>query len=46
MTFLEAKAKLRGYGLTLSRREGEYRVNLLNASEDSAYYTTHLFGML
>jgi hypothetical protein len=43
MTFKEAKDKLRVvFGITLTRRDGEYRVNIAGNGEATAYYTTDL----
>lgn len=42
MTLAEAKKLVRVYGCTLREKVGEYRVNLLGGSEDTAYYTNDL----
>jgi hypothetical protein len=43
VSFREAKDKLRVvYGVTLSRRDGEYRVSLKGKSKATAYYTDYL----
>jgi len=39
ITFSEAKAILADLGFTLSKREGEYRLNIANGKEETAYYT-------
>lgn len=43
-TLKTATAHLRRYGVTLSRChvDGEYRVNLRNGTETTAYYTSDL----
>ena len=43
MTLLEAKVKVKSYGMSLRYRDGEYRVNFLGGSEDTAYYTNNRF---
>jgi len=50
ITLAEAKTILRGHGMTLSKRDGEYRVNFGPDpggggahSEETAYYTDNLF---
>lgn len=44
MTILERlKAELRPLGMAASKRDGEYRINFLFASDDSAYYTECYF---
>lgn len=43
ITFKAVKHELaRDYGLTIRRRDGEYRVNFYKAPEAIAYYTTDL----
>jgi hypothetical protein len=43
MIMSEAKDKLRVvYRMTLRRRDGEFRVNFVGGSEETAYYTTDL----
>jgi hypothetical protein len=43
MTFKEAKDKLRVvYGITLTKHDGEYRVNIKGSDEATAYYTNDL----
>lgn len=42
MTIREAKAELRKVGVTLNKRNGEFRVNLAGGSEATAYYTDDL----
>lgn len=37
-----ARAALAKRGVTLTVRDGEYRVNFVGGKEDSAYYTTDL----
>lgn len=38
-TLARAKAVLRAVGVTINKRHGEYRVNLLGGREATAYYT-------
>lgn len=38
-TLVQAKATLRAVGVTISKRHGEYRVNLRGGREATAYYT-------
>jgi hypothetical protein len=42
MTLAEAKNELRTIDVTLSKKDGEYRVNLRGAGEGPAYYTNDL----
>lgn len=42
MTLKEAKTLLRNYRLTITRKDGEFRVNLSNGREGTAYYTNDL----
>jgi hypothetical protein len=43
MNFQQTKDKLRVvFGITLTRRDREYRVNIAGNSEVTAYYTTDL----
>ncbi len=39
MTLGLAKIKLRQVGMTLTRKDGEYRVNIAGGKEATAYYT-------
>ena len=39
MTIKEAKAILKPLGMTLRKRDGEYRVNFRGGSEPTAYFT-------
>jgi hypothetical protein len=39
MTIREAKQILKPLGMTLSKRDGEYRVNFRSGGEGPAYYT-------
>lgn len=39
LTIAEAKAELKQLGVTLTKRDGEFRVNVSGASELHAYYT-------
>jgi hypothetical protein len=43
MTLTEAKAALRPLGLSLRKRDGEYRVNFTGGAEATAYYTNDIF---
>ena len=38
-TLAQAKATLRAVGVTITKRHGEYRVNLRGGQEATAYYT-------
>lgn len=38
-TVLEAKKRLADFGMTLRKKDGEYRVNFLGGKEAEAYYT-------
>lgn len=42
MKFKSAKDYLRASGVTITRRDGEFRVNLSGSHEGTAYYTTDL----
>lgn len=42
MTFKHAKAILRARDITLTKVEGEYRVNIIGQFEPTAYYTDDL----
>jgi hypothetical protein len=42
LTMKEAKKKLRPYAMTITKRDGEYRVNHLNGTEATAYYTNDI----
>lgn len=42
LTIAEAKRAARAIGYSLSKHEGEYRINKIGALEGSAYYTTDL----
>lgn len=42
MTLAQAKADLAKIGITIRKRDNEYRVNFKGGSEESAYYTTDL----
>lgn len=42
MTILQDKDALRRVGVTLRKRDGEYRVNFLGGGEATAYYTNDL----
>ena len=42
MTIREAKTELRKVGVTLRKKDGEFRVNLAGGSESTAYYTDDL----
>lgn len=39
-TFKQAREIIRGLGLTVTKRDGEFRVNYPNGKEETAYYTT------
>lgn len=39
LTLADARDTVRALGLTLAKRDGEYRVNFRGGSEDTAYYT-------
>lgn len=39
MTIKQAREKLSEVGITLSKRSGEFRVNLVGGTESTAYYT-------
>lgn len=39
MTLATARSILRNLGITLAKRDGEYRVNFTNGLEATAYYT-------
>lgn len=41
-TFERAKLYLRQWNITLSKKDGEYRVNFAGGSESTAYYTNDL----
>lgn len=44
MTFARAKQHLNDLGMSIAKRDGEYRVNFrVGGNEDSAYYTDDLF---
>lgn len=40
MTLAQAKQIGRDNGFTIRHKDGEYRVNLIGGTEDTAYYTT------
>ena len=42
MTLADAKHELRGVGVIISKKDGEYRVNRRGAGEGPAYYTDDL----
>ena len=42
MTLQEANDQLRPIGITLRKRDGEYRVNYKGGCEDTAYYTNEV----
>lgn len=42
MTLAQAKAALRPLGIVLTKKDGEYRVNLYKGREATAYYTSDL----
>jgi hypothetical protein len=42
MTLQEAKALLRGYGVTITKRDGEFRVNFAGGLEATASYTNDI----
>jgi hypothetical protein len=42
MNLLEAKRELRACGMTIRRRDGEYRVNFVGDCEALAYYTNDI----
>jgi len=42
MTLKEAKSRLTKIGVTISKKDGEYRVNMKGGKEDSAYYTNDI----
>jgi hypothetical protein len=39
MTLQEAKTIAKAHGFTIRHRDGEYRVNLIDGKEETAYYT-------
>lgn len=42
MTMKQAKEALKKIRVTIRKRDGEYRVNLAEGNEDTAYYTDDL----
>ncbi len=42
MTLQQAREYLRGFGIWINKRHGEYRVNVLGGQETEAYYTDNL----
>lgn len=46
ITDRDARRVLRNFGMTLSKRDNEYRVNFLGAREASAYYTNDVSDAL
>jgi hypothetical protein len=42
MTLLDARRIAASFGCYLTRRDGEYRINLVGGSEATAYYTSDL----
>lgn len=42
LRFTETRVALKVIGVTLTRKDGEFRVNLKGAAEATAYYTTDL----
>lgn len=42
MTYTEAQAELHRLGITLRKRDGEYRINYIDGHERTAYYTDDL----
>lgn len=42
MTLEQAKLQCRKAGMTLSKKDGEYRVNFRDGKESSAYYTNDI----
>lgn len=42
ITLKDAKDELKPYGMTITRKDGEYRVNFAGGDEATAYYTTEI----